>query len=157
VQLDEPFDLLVEQEGLNDIIRRQLWVEQFDDFAFTDPVVLFDTDTIYLMGTLDYKGISSVLTIMAAPQMNADGTIWLNIQSIRLGALPVTTLVGMLARKAFEQSHGYFEGEPELEAMVGAMVRNESFEPVFKIYDRPVRITEMTVQPQQLNLRFKPE
>lgn len=157
VQLDEPFDLLVEQAGLNDIIRRQDWVEQFDDFAFTNPLVLFDTDTIYLMGTLDYKGISSVLTIMANPRMNPDGTVWLNIQSIRLGVIPVTKLVGILARNAFQQSHEYFVGQPRLEEIVRSIVHNEPFEPVFDINGQTVRITGMSLCPQQLLLTIKPE
>ncbi|MBL7215257.1 MAG: hypothetical protein ISS71_06225 [Phycisphaerae bacterium] len=157
VQLDKPFELLVEQEGLNDIINRQSWVEQFDDFAFTDPVVLFDLNTIYLMGTLDYKGISSVLTIIAFPQMDSQGTVSLNIQSIRLGVVPVTKLVSYLARKGFEQSRECFEDDPQLAEIVRAVVHNEPFEPVFKISDRMVRIAQITILPKKLILKFKPE
>ena len=153
VQLDEPFELLVEQDGLNDIISRQPWIEQFDDFTFTDPVVLFDRDTIYLMGTLEYKGVSSVLTVIAQPRMDAQGTVSMNIQSIRLGVIPVTKLVGYLARKAFEQSRD----QPRLEEIVQAIINGQPFDPVFEIYDRPVRITKMTILPQRLILRFQPE
>jgi len=157
VQLNEPFELLIEQEGLNDIISRQDWVEEFDEFSFTDPVILLYADTIRLMGTLDYKGISSVVTVIAQPRMNPDGTIWLNIQSIRLGVVPVTKLVGVLARNAFEQSRDYFVDQPQLEQIVDAAVRNEPFQPVFDIDGQTVRITGMTLSPQQLQLTIKPE
>lgn len=157
VQLDKPFELVVEQDGLNDIIRRQSWVEQFDDFAFTDPVVLFAQDTIYLMGTLDYKGLSSVVTVIAYPKMTPQGAISLDIQSIRLGVIPVTKLVGYLAVKGFDQSRDCFEDEPQLEEIVRAIVHNEPFDPVFKISDQTVRITQFTLLPEKLLLQFKPE
>lgn len=157
VQLDKPFELVVEQDGLNDIIAHQPWIEQFDGFSFTDPVVLFDSNTIYLMGTLNYKAVSSVVTVIAFPQMNPDGNIFLNIQSIRLGVVPVTTLVSYLAKKGFDQSRDCFEGEPELEEMVRAIIYNEPFKPAFKISDRMVRITQFTIQPKTLTLKFEPE
>lgn len=157
VQLDKPFELVVKQEGLNDIIRRQPWVEQFGDFSFTDPVVLFDTNTIYLMGTLDYKGVSSVLTIIAHPQMDTQRRVWMNIQSVRLGVIPVTALVSRLTKKAFRQSQSAFAGEPQLEEIVRAIIYNEPFDPVFKISDRLVRVTDLAIGPQQMTLRFDPE
>lgn len=157
VQLDKPFELLVEQAGLNDIIRQQDWIENFDGFSFREPVVLFDTGTIYLMGTLDYKGISSVVTVIALPQMLGDGRLELNITSIRLGVLPVTRLVGILAKRGFEQSRDCFAGEPELEAVVRAIIHNEPFEPVFKIEDRLVRVSGLGVSEQLLTLQFEPE
>lgn len=157
VQLDQPFELVVDQEGLNDIIRSLPWIEQFDGFTFTDPVILFDPDTIYLMGTLDYKGISSVVTIIAKPQTAPAGKVSLNIVSIRLGIIPVTKLVGHLAVKGFDHSRDCFAGEPELEAVVKAIVHNEAFDPVFKISDQTVRLTEFKVQTRQLILKFQPE
>ena len=157
VQLDQPFELVVEQEGLNDIIRRLPWIEQFDGFTFTNPVVLFYRDRIYLLGTLNYKAISSVVTVIANPQMTSQGEISLNILSIRLGVIPVTKLAGYLAVKGFEHSRGCFEGEPELEAVVRALVHNQPFEPVFKIADQTVRVTAFSVIPQQLTLAFEPE
>ena len=157
VQLDKPFELIIEQDGLNDIIRRQSWIEQFNDFSFTDPVVLFDQNTIYLMGTLNYKGLSSVVTVIAYPKMMPEGDISLNIQSIRLGVIPVTTLVGHLAVNGFEQSRDCFEGEPQLEEIVRAIVHNEPFDPVFNLSGQTVRITDFSLQPQKLILQFKPE
>ena len=48
VQLDEPFDLVVRQDGLNDIISREGGNGQFEDFAFTEPVVIFDLSLIHI-------------------------------------------------------------------------------------------------------------
>jgi len=156
VQLDAPFDLRVEQDGLNDILNSWPWPEQFGDLAFSDPVVLFDADKVYLMGKLDYNGVSSILTIIALPQMDSQGRIWLNIQSIRLGVLPVTALVSGLAKKAFQDCRADFECEPELEEVVRAVVHNEPFTPVFKISDRMVQITQFTLEPKRLTLRIEP-
>ena len=157
VQLDTPFELLVEQDGLNDIIRRQPWIEEFDSFKYTNPVILFDHHTIYLMGTLEYKGVSSVLTIIAFPQMDSEEKVSLNIGSIRLGILPVTKLVGFLSKKAFQKSRSCFEDDPQLEEIVRAIIHNEPFDPVFEISDHSVRITQATIEPKRLTLRFEPQ
>jgi len=157
VQLDKPFELLVEQDGLNDIIRSQSWIEDFGSFKYTNPVVLFDQDTIYLMGTLDYKGVSSVLTIIASPQMDPDGKVFLNIGSIRMGVLPVTKLVSFLSKKAFQEACPCFEDDPQLEEIIRAIIYSEPFDPVFKISDHPVRITQITIEPKRLTLKFEPQ
>ena len=156
IQLDEPFDLLVRQQGLNEILNNEPWYGDFDDFSFTDPMVIFDVKTIYLMGTLKYKGISSVVTLIAAPVMDEAGMISLNIQSVRMGVLPVTRLVTFLAQKAFDQSSDCFEGEEDVAQMLQAIIRNEPFEPVFELSGRKARITELSLSRELLILKFQP-
>lgn len=157
IQLDEPFDLLVRQDGLNDIISSEQWGEDLGDFTFTDPMVILTDNTIYLMATLSYKGVSSVITIIATPTMDAGGDICLNIQSVRMGTLPVTKLVTFVAQKAFDQSGDCFEGEEDIEQMLDAIIRNEPFEPVFELSGHKARITEFSLSAGLLTLRFQPE
>ncbi len=156
IQLDEPFDLLVRQQGLNEILSEEPWDGDFDDFSFTEPMVIFDVETIYLMGTLKYKGVSSVITIIAAPTMDDAGKINLDIQSIRMGVLPVTKLVTFLAQKAFDQSSDCFEGEEDVAQMLQAIIRNEPFEPVFELSGHTARIKEFTLSQGLLVLKFQP-
>ena len=157
IQLDKPFELRVEQPGLNEILCTQFANSRFDGFSFTNPVIVFDTDTIYLMGTLNYMQIGSVVTIIAKPQMTDTGQINLNIQSIRMGVLPVTKLVTFLAQQAFEQSQDCFEGEEDIRLMTEAIIQNKPFDPVFELSDHTARITEFAVQPALLTLRFQPQ
>ncbi|MHC4552082.1 MAG: hypothetical protein ACYSUT_04845 [Planctomycetota bacterium] len=157
VQLDEPFELLVKQHGLNDIVAGQFQGEQFDGFSFIDPMIVFGEETIYLMGTLNYKQISSVITLIAIPEMTADNKVCMNIQSVRMGVLPVTKLVTFLAQQAFDQSADCFEGEEDIRLMTEAIIRNEPFDPVFEADGHTARITEFTLTPGLLTLTFQPE
>jgi hypothetical protein len=156
VQADQPFELQVEQAGLNDILGRYEWPQPLGQMSFGDPMVVFSGQAVFLMGTLEYGKVSSVVTVLALPSMNSDGKVCLNIQSIRMGMLPVTKLVSSLAQKAFEDNQSEFEGEPELEAMVRAMIHNEPFEPVFRISDRPFRITRLSIETGLIALLLEP-
>jgi len=104
IQRNKPFELIIPQSGLNDIASRWNWPQQFGDMSFSDPYVVFSDHSILLMGTLTYKGVSSVISITAFPEMNPNGKINMNIQSVRLGMVPVTTLVTQLAQKAFDDN-----------------------------------------------------
>lgn len=157
VQLDEPFELLVKQPGLNEIIASQFQAESFDGFSFTNPMFVFDTDTIYMMGTLNYKQISSVITIIAMPEKTGNHQVCMNIQSVRMGILPVTKLVAFLAQQAFDQSADCFEGEEDVQRMTQAIILNEPFDPVFEASGYTARITDFSLTPGLLTLMFQPE
>lgn len=155
VQLDEPFNLQVEQAGLNDILSRMPWPQPMGEAMFSRPVVIFAEQAVYLMGTLEYKGFSSVLTIRALPLMTAD-KLNLNIRSVHLGMLPVGAVVSKLAQKAIEDNQASFEGEPQARQMAQAIIQNEPFDPVFAIRDKKVRVCQFALKPGMLTLTCVP-
>lgn len=157
VQLDEPFELRVQQDGLNDILRNWPWPQKAGNVAFSDPVVLFEEQVIYLMGTLEYKGISTILTIIASPVIDAEGNLSLNIDSIWLGKLPAKTLITNLAQYAFQQSLPEFENEPQLEEIVRSIIYGQAFNSTFEISGRNVKVTQITLESKLLTLQFDPE
>lgn len=161
VQLEKPFELIVSQTGLNEIIAQEFESEAFGEFSFSDPHIIFSDQSIVLMGTLAYKGISSVLSITAFPAMDATGKIDLNIQSVRLGMVPVTTLITSLAQKAFDDNRDCFEDDPQAEKMVQAIIRKEPFDPTFpfstEYCEYQVRISEFSVEQGYLKLTLLPK
>jgi len=157
VQRNEPFELIISQSGLNDIARQWDWPQQFGDMSFADPYVTFSNQSILLMGTLTYKGVSSVVSITALPAMNPDGTISMNIQSVRLGMVPITTLVTKLAQKAFDDNRSCFEEDPKAAENVQAIIHNEPFDPVFWLPDYWVRISKFSIEQGILKITLLPE
>lgn len=157
VQQDTPFELIVEQQGLNDIISRLDWIQQLGPLSLQQPAIIFENRSILLMGTLQYKGLSSVLSIVAYPTMDANQQICMNIQSVRLGMMPVTTLVAHLSQQVFDANRDGFKDDPEVEKIVQSIIRNEPFDPVFRISDRRVRITHFTIENNVLKLTLLPE
>lgn len=157
VQFNEPFELLVEQHGLNDILSRGVWPQQFGDAAISTPVILFEKDTVYLMSRVGYFGFSAVLTLTARPVMDERGRLNVNIQSVRLGLLPITNLAARIAEKAVEDSAAELGEWPGLEAPVRAIIANAPFEPVFTFDKQRIWVQEFTLEPGQLRLRLVPE
>jgi hypothetical protein len=157
VQLNEPFDLIVEQQGLNDIISRLDWIQELGPLSLQQPNIIFADRSILLMGTLKYKGVSSVLSILAIPTMDANQQICMNIQSVHLGMVPVTTLVSKLSQKALDDNRDGFKDDPEVEHLVQAIILNEPFDPVFWISKYQVRITHFTLKHNVLTLTLLPE
>lgn len=156
VQLDKPFELVVKQDGLNEIISQLDWPAELGEITFDRPMVIFSNQAVYLMGTANYKGLSSVATIQAQPALNPDGRLQLNIQSIRLGLLPVTTLVSTLAQHVLDANLENFENQPQWAAIVQSIIRNEPFEPVFAIYDYTVRLRSFHLEEGILKLYLEP-
>ena len=157
IQRDEPFELIIPQSGLNDIASRWTWPEQIGDMLFSDPYIIFSDRSILLMGTLTYEGVSSVVSITALPAMNPNGKINLNIQSVRLGMVPVTTLVTKLAQKAFDDNQSCFDGDPKAAENVQAIIHNEPFDPVFWFPEHGVRISNFSIEQGSLKLTLLPK
>ncbi len=158
VQMDEPFVLEVEQAGLNDILSRLPWPQPLGaDATFSKPAVIFTEGSLYLMGTLEYKGVSSVVTLRSEPYLTPEGLIGFNVKSIRLGMLPVTSIVGKIARQVFADNQSAFEGEPQAQAQVKAIIENKPFEPVFTISSRAVRIRSFSLKTGLLTLTCEPQ
>lgn len=156
IQLNQPFELIIEQTGLNDIITRQQWPQQFGELSFADPVVFFSDPSILLMGTLKYKEVASVISITAIPVMDEQGRVCMNIESIRLGMLPVTSFIAKLVKNAVDSNQDYFEGDPELLSVIEAIIQNEYFEPAFWFFDYRIRVTDFSIEPGVLKLTLAP-
>ena len=157
VQLDQPFELIVQQSGINDIAAGQDWIQDLGELSLTEPTIVFSDHSILLMGNLKYKKISSVLSILAFPTIDSNQQICMNIQSVRLGMLPVTQLIGKLCQKALDDNRDAFMDDPEVEKIVQAIIRNEPFDPVFVISDHRVRIVGFTIEHGILTLTLLPE
>ena len=161
VQKGRPFELVISQSGLNDIISKEFHSRDFGDLLFSDPYIIFSEQSILLMGTLAYEGVSSVVSITALPVMNSDGKINMNIQSVRLGMVPVTTLVTKLAQKALDDNRSSFEGDEKAEESVQAIIHNEPFAPMFlfstEYCEYWVRISKFSIEQGSLKLTLLPE
>ena len=85
----------------------------------------------------------------------------MNIQSIRLGMMPVKTLVTKLAQKALDDNRSSFEGDPKAEETVQAIIRNEPFAPTFlfstEFCEYWVQISEFSIEQGSLKLTLLPK
>ena len=163
-QRDEPFDLEVFQKGINDTIARFKWPRESEGVILSAPTIFFVTDNIVLMGTANIKGAELVVTIVARPALNENGLLNLNIQKVKIGAMNITPVAKMLAKRMYSERMANIAVDiKDLRAKIAASLLNEEpFEPVFNIngifedLDKKLRIQKIAIAQKKLTIRLVP-
>ena len=158
VQYREPFELLVTQKGINDIITRGNWPMESEGILLYAPAVLFVPGAVVLMGTADVKGVEFVVTIELEPKIDEQGLLNLHVRKVKVGAMNITPLVKMMAKKMYMQRINALDVDTEAvqTKIAASLLNDEPFEPVFRIDDKKVRIEKITVAKEKLLLRLVP-
>lgn len=156
VQLGRPFELIIEQDGLNDIIRQGIWPQECGPATVDTPMVVFDKGTVYAMSRVGYLGLSSVLTVVSKPTQDENGRVNMNIVSVRLGVLPVTTLAARIAEMTMQQYQADLAEWPGLETVIRGVISNTAFDPVFDFSGNPVRVEQFWLEQGRLRVQLKP-
>ena len=157
-QSQRPFDMVVLDKGLNEVISEAGWAQQSEGISLSRPEVLFVPGRIVLMGTADVEGAEFVVTIELEPVLEDQGLLNLNVAKVKIGAMNITPLAKMVAKRMYQQR---LETEPvdtkDLRAQIAASLLNEEpFDPVFKAEDKWVRVTDFEITPGKLVARFEP-
>jgi hypothetical protein len=157
-QLQEPFNLVVTQSGINDIVARFEWSKEFGSIRFSAPMVFFAPDSIVLMGTVFLEGAEFVGTVVAEPGLDTEGLLNLQVVSVKIGAVDITPLARVLAKRIGQQQFAAANiGAEDLWAQAAAsLLDGEPFKPVFKIEDKKVRVEKITIEQKKLTIRLVP-
>jgi len=155
-QLDEPFNILIEQQGLNDIIARGQWPVVFKPVTISAPSAVFAPKQIYLMATVRLSGFPTVATVKAKPVIDDNGMIVFNVSSVTLGSVPITAFAKKIARTITDYQLQHFDQDSWERRLWRGLLDNEPVKPTFKIYHDTVRITEITIENEKLTLLMEP-
>ena len=157
-QRAKPFEVVVTQKGINDIITRGNWPMESEGVLLYAPAALFVPGTVVLMGTADVKGVEFIITIELEPKIDEQGLLNLEVSKVKVGAMNITPLAKMMAKKMYTQRLTAIRIDTEaLQTKVAAsLLTDEPFEPVFKIENKKVRIEKIAVAKEKLLLRFVP-
>jgi hypothetical protein len=158
-QLGKPFDLVITQQGINEIVAWSGWPKESEGVIFASPAVVFVPENIVLMGTAVVKGVDFIVTIVVEPKINEQNLLNLNVAKVKIGAMNITPLAMIMAKKSYEQR---FAGMPEdiknewQTKIVSSLLNNEAFEPVFKVEGTTIHVESITLKNKQLILRLIP-
>ena len=154
----EPFDVVITQDGLNDMIARGNWPMESEGILLYAPAALFVPGTVVLMGTADIKGVEFIITIELEPKINEQGLLNLQVAKVKVGAMNITPLAKMMAKKMYAQRVAAIPIDKEAvqTKIAASLLTDEPFEPVFEIDDKKVRIEKIAVAKEKLLLRFVP-
>lgn len=157
-QRQEPFNLIVPQSGINDIVARFKWPQELGSIRFSAPIVFFVPGSIVLMGTVVMEETEFVGTIIAKPSLDAEGLLNLQVASVRIGAVDITPLAIVLVRRICQQKFAEAGiGADDMQAQLAAsLLDGEPFRPVFRIGDKKVRVENIKIERKKLTIRFVP-
>ena len=158
VQRVKPFDVIITQEGLNDIIARGNWPMESEGVLLYAPAALFVPGRLVLMGTADAKGVEFIVTIELEPIIDKEGLLNLQVAKVKVGAMNITPLAKMIAKKMYTQRIGAMSIDTTTwqAKIVASLLNDVPFEPVFPYDDKKVRIEKITIEKEKLVAHLVP-
>jgi hypothetical protein len=157
-QRQRPFEMVVLDQALNQAIARLTWPRESGGVTLSAPQVLFAPGRIVLMGTTKVEGADFVVTIEFGPRLDDQGNLNLLIEKVKVGAMNVTPLAKMMARRMYRER---IESAPvdmqDLRTKIAASLFNdEPFEPILKVEDKWVRLQGFDLVDGKLAAQFVP-
>ncbi len=157
-QRGEPFDLVITQKGINEIIAGWGWPKMAQGVMLYSPAVLFKPGSALLMATANVRGAEFVVTIEIEPKIDEKGLLTFHISKVKIGAMNITPLAKITAKKMYLQkiAHLTIDKEAVQTKIAESLLNDAPFEPVFKVDDRKVRIDKITVSKEKLTAHLVP-
>jgi hypothetical protein len=157
-QRGEPFDLVITQSGVNEIVAGLGWPKFSEGIMLYAPSVLFVPGSVVLMITANFKGVELIITIELEPKIDEQKLLNLHVVKVKVGAMNITPLARMMGKKMYTERLAMLPVDTEAlqTKIVGSLLNEEAFEPVFSVEDNKVRIEKITVYQEKLTARLAP-
>lgn len=161
VQKGGPFEIVVDEAGLNDIISRDStvsggWPVSFDYVEVYTPTVKFLPDKINAVAKITLDGIKIYLDVNFKAEMLSDGRMKVEIDSVKAGFVDITGFAISVIRDVFEKRFKGGSGEAGVDEIVYAILENKPFEPVFAVGEQKLRINKIDLSQSKLLVGFVP-
>jgi hypothetical protein len=146
-QAGKPFEVVITQDGLNDIVSHLPQPVRMHNVTLAGPQVALTSMQITLMATVEARPVDFFLTIELNPFINKEGLMNLCVNRIRLGMVDITSIARSISGKAYQSWMETTGTEPNNIAaeICRSLLSDEPFEPVFKMGGRMLRISKIDV------------
>ena len=158
--LGKPFEVVVTQEAINDIINRAGWPMESDGIILDAPAALIVPDSVVLMGTARFQGIEFIITLELNAKINEEGRININVQKIKVGAVNITPLAKIAAKKMYAERFaniGDIDSYTWQSKVAASLLNEESFDPAFEIGNKTVSVDKITIEEGKLTIYMVPK
>ena len=157
-QMGEPFEVVLTQDGLNDIVARLPQPLQLNNILITGPQVILQPKDLILMATIKARPFDLYGSIDLQPSIDSNHLLNLHVTSVSLGAVNITPIALSIANKALTnwlESTG--SDSNDIVAEVGMSLLNERpFEPIFEINGSSLKIVNITLAYKQMTVQLAP-
>jgi hypothetical protein len=155
-QYGQPFDMVFSEEGINDIIARQVDFNSLQRSGLSDLSVTFKRNRILLTGRTVYRGYNFIVTIVLKPYVNREGYLYFGASKVQVGESRIPFAAEVIKRKIL-YSLAAPSNDSNTADFTGMLFNSGKMEPVFSFNHRKLRIKKFTVQNKQLTIQFQPE
>jgi hypothetical protein len=157
-QRGRPFDVVITQAGINEIVASWGWPKMSRGVMLYSPAVVFRPGSAVLMGTASVSGAEFVVTIEIRPKIDEKGLLSFHVSKVKIGAMNVTPIAKITAKKMYLQRIASVPIDKEAiqTRIAESLLSDASFEPVFKVDDRKVRIDRISVGKERLTAHIVP-
>ncbi len=155
VQLDLPFEMVITQDGLNDIVSRIGWFDDSGKVTVSAPSIVFRQDVFYIMATVKAAGVPTVVTIIAEPVVD-NGMIVFNLRKVKFGSMPMTVVAKRIVQKMIDEQMADVAEDDTQKRFWKALLNNEPFDPSFTVYDSQIKITNAKIEKEKLTITILP-
>jgi hypothetical protein len=157
-QLSGPFDLIVTEDGVNDIIARSGWPKDFGRLNISSAMVFFSPGRIELMGAITLSGVDSVVAVAVCPQIDPQGLLNLKVAKVSVGAVNITPFASLIIAEICPArfSKAAIDGKGIGAEIFASLLNNKPFNPVFKIGKKKVRLINLSIKEDKLTARLLP-
>lgn len=158
-QQGEPFDLVITQEGIGDIIARSGWPKQVGEASFAVPEVKFEPDGIQLRGMVSLDTVELFVVIEGTAYINGQDLLHLDVTRVKIGAVNVTAIAKLVTAAIYnnEATRRQLEEDDWRAKIMAALLQDKPFEPVFEIDEAKVRIQKVKIDAGKITIHFVPE
>jgi hypothetical protein len=159
LEREEPFELIITEEGINDIIERYKWPKDTAEMRFSVPQVLLEPDGIVLMGTVASGGLELVMTVEGGILIDVNGLMNLWLRKVKVGAINITPLAKMMAKRAYENRLATTAVDmKDFRARIAkALIEERPFEPVFEFEGKKARVAGVWMKTGKMVVRIVPQ
>ncbi len=163
-QLGVPFDVVIEEDKLNEAIRQGTWPLTSDSVKLYAPTASLQKNHLQLRGTAELRGAELILTIQIRGDVDPNGIARLGLSGIKVGAMNITPVAKLVARQAYQHQIAYVMADPNrIETkLLSALLDNKPFDPVFQVRNvnrrqATVRVTAIEVREGEIIASMAPE
>lgn len=155
-QYEQPFELVIAEYGVGDIISRWFGRQQFDGLTFQNVCVAFEPEGVYLMGRCEYRGFRFVGTVVMEPGIDENGDFFLDIRKIKVGRSRLP-FAAMIFRKKMAGKLEKAAGEKIFGDVAELLLNNGAVKPVMKVGGFKIRVEKIETVRDKMIISFVPE
>lgn len=155
-QYGQPFDLIISQDGINDIIIRHIDTNSLQRLGFSDLSVTFKKGRILLTGKTSCWGFDFVTTVVLKPYIDKKGYFRPGISKILAGKSNLPFADEIVKRKILYRLASLSD-DSNIAGVVGILFSGDKKEPVFTLNHTKLRIEKIKVGNREITVSMLPQ